>query len=183
MTCRLVGRYQHFRETYCLHLLDWREIWGSHGGKEADLVFWVLMQCRLAGRHQHFRATDCLYLQGWRADTRMKMAVFWYIALCSLEDGDQTTWCYIPEDSHLYICYHENLKSHLHYSRQKKYLGWIQDTLIWIWPHGFSRLQQIIVDGLPQCNYSKNTLHEPKPTFCYAKKHSLFNLSNMEKSC
>jgi hypothetical protein len=65
------------------------------------------------------------------------MAVFWDIALfCSLVDNDQrfiiitlmmkvvsstkmlvsiyqTSWCNIPEDSHLHTCHCEDLKSHL----------------------------------------------------------------------
>jgi hypothetical protein len=30
-----------------------------------------------------------------------KMAAFWVVALCSLVDFYQATWCYNPEDSHL----------------------------------------------------------------------------------
>jgi hypothetical protein len=39
----------------------------------------------------------------------MKMAVFWVVALCSLVNFYQTTWCYNPEGSHLHTHCHENL--------------------------------------------------------------------------
>jgi hypothetical protein len=52
------------------------------------------------------------------------MTVFWDVALGTtlmmeaastsetLVNFYQTTWCNIPEDSHLHACHHENLKSH-----------------------------------------------------------------------
>jgi hypothetical protein len=65
----------------------------------------------------------------------MKMAVFWDVVLCSvvellyvsevtalmmeaastsetLVNFYQATWCYNPEDSHLHICFYENLQSY-----------------------------------------------------------------------
>jgi hypothetical protein len=40
------------------------------------------------------------------------MAVFWVVVLFSLVEVYQTTQHYSPEDSHLHIHRHENLKSY-----------------------------------------------------------------------
>jgi hypothetical protein len=40
-------------------------IWGSHGGEDVILVFWVVKPCGLVGRYQRFRGTYCLHLKGW----------------------------------------------------------------------------------------------------------------------
>jgi hypothetical protein len=42
---------------------------------------------------------------------RKMMAVFWFVAPCILVEVYQTTQHYNPEDSHLHIHCHENLKS------------------------------------------------------------------------
>jgi hypothetical protein len=42
------------------------ETWGSHGGKDVDVLFCVVTPSGLEGRHQRFRGKYFLHLQGQR---------------------------------------------------------------------------------------------------------------------
>jgi hypothetical protein len=72
MLCGLVGRYQCFRGTYCLHVRPWRQYvdsWVDNVSKnvlspcsplEVDTVY------GLVGRYQHIGGTYCPYHQPWK---------------------------------------------------------------------------------------------------------------------
>jgi hypothetical protein len=62
--CRLVGRYQRFRETSCFHL------------QGSETMFWVVTRCGLVGRFKSFGETYCIHLQG------SETILFWVATWC-----------------------------------------------------------------------------------------------------
>jgi hypothetical protein len=70
-------------------------------------IFWVVVLHSLKEVYWHFRGACCLH--------HHIIALMMDAASTSetLLNFHQATWRNNPEDSHLQICYHENLKSHL----------------------------------------------------------------------
>jgi hypothetical protein len=112
------------------------EIWASHGGKDVDVVLWVVTPCLLKGWYRRFEETCYLHLhpedKHWHLPTSfcakyLQFKQCWlFIHLFILgvfNDAStsetsvnfyQTKLCNNPEGSHLHTRRRENLKSHNH---------------------------------------------------------------------
>jgi hypothetical protein len=66
-------------------------------------VMWDITLCSVVELDQHLRGAYCLQHQGKDGGSTH----FWNISLLN-----ETTWCHVPKDCHLYTCCCENLKSH-----------------------------------------------------------------------
>jgi hypothetical protein len=78
--CRLVGRYQHFGETYRLHLQGFGPT-SSHGvtthkNKMFRIAFWDVLPCKMIV-DRGFRGAYCLHHQGWVRRTTSLSLLSW----------------------------------------------------------------------------------------------------------